>query len=73
MSAVTKGPMNQENESSVFDDADALIALAQKSFAKAAQAAVTENDARGISTHGTEGQRLVVRQPSKVHAKTTPK
>lgn len=48
-----------------FDDADALIALAQRSFAKAATAAVAENDRLGIPTHGSVGGKLVVRQPPK--------
>ncbi len=37
----------------VFDEAEALIALAGLSFAKAAAAAVAQNDRLGIPTHGS--------------------
>jgi hypothetical protein len=40
-----------------------LIAQAQQAFAKAARAAVAENDRLGIPTHGAVGGKLVVRRP----------
>jgi hypothetical protein len=55
-----------ENDDQIFNDADELIALAQHSFTKAAQAAVSENDRLGIPTHGSVGGKLIVRQPPKV-------
>jgi hypothetical protein len=56
------------NDDALFDDADALIALAQRSFARAAQAEVAENERRGIPTHGAVKGKLVVRRPVKVRA-----
>jgi hypothetical protein len=53
------------DDDSVFDDADALIALAQRSFEQAAKAEVARNDGLGIPTHGAVGRKLVVRQPPK--------
>jgi len=64
MNAV-RSQKNTENDDHVFDDADALIALAQRSFTKAARTAVAENDRLGIPTHGSVGGKLVVRQPHK--------
>ncbi|MBF0568544.1 MAG: hypothetical protein HQK95_06700 [Nitrospirae bacterium] len=51
------------DDDSIFDDADALIALAQKSFTRAAKKAVAENDALGIPTHYSEGGKLLVHMP----------
>jgi len=48
------------------DDPDGLIALAQRSFDKAAKAAVAENDGLGIPTHGAISGTLVVRQLPRV-------
>jgi hypothetical protein len=48
---------------SVFDDADALIAQAQRSFDRAAKAQVAENDRLGIATHGAVDGKLVERRP----------
>ncbi|MBF0140157.1 MAG: hypothetical protein HQL74_07750 [Magnetococcales bacterium] len=50
---------------SVFDDAAALIALAQKSFDKVAKAEISKNDSLGIPTHGAVGRILMARQPPK--------
>lgn len=52
-----------ENNDRIFEDADALIALAQKSFNQAAKNEVTKNDALGIPTHGAVGDTIVIRQP----------
>lgn len=60
-----KKPKFAEPDDRMFEDADALIALAQQSFTKAAKAAVAENDRLGIPTHGSVGGRLVVRHPHK--------
>lgn len=49
----------------VFDDPDALIALAQKSFRKAAKAEVAKSDRIGIPTHGSVDGKPVVRKPAK--------
>jgi hypothetical protein len=49
----------------VFDDAEALIALAQSSFLKAARAEVALNDRLGIATHGASGGEIVTRRPAK--------
>lgn len=40
-----------------------LIALAQSSFSRAAEQAIRENDAYGITTHGAVKGKLEVRQP----------
>jgi hypothetical protein len=56
------------NDDALFDDADALIALAQRSFARAAQAEVAENERLGIPTHGAVKGKLVVRRPVKARA-----
>lgn len=53
------------NDDQIFEDADALIALAQRSFAKAAKAALAENDKLGLPTHGSIKGRLIVRHPPK--------
>jgi hypothetical protein len=53
------------NDDALFDDADALIALAQRSFARAAKEEVAENDRLGIPTHGAVKGKLVVRRPVK--------
>ena len=52
-----------QDPDSVFDDSDALLALAVTSFSKAAQAEVAKNDRLGIPTHGAVGGRLVIRRP----------
>ncbi len=44
----------------IFDDADALIAIAQNSFTKTAKNAVDENDQLGIPTHGSINGKLEV-------------
>ena len=49
----------------VVDDPDAVIALAQRAFHKAARAAVAENDRLGIPTHGAVGGTLATRHPPK--------
>jgi len=53
------------NDNGIFDDADALIAIAQKSFTKTAKKAVDENDRLGIPTHGSIGDKLVVHHSPK--------
>jgi hypothetical protein len=53
------------NDDHMFDDAEALIALAQRSFTRAAKAEVAENDRLGIPTHGSVNGKLVVRHPPK--------
>jgi hypothetical protein len=58
----TKGTQDPD---SVFDDAEALFALADVSFAEAARAEVAKNDCLGIPTHGSVGGKLVVRHPLK--------
>jgi hypothetical protein len=65
MTAAKKRSEIPVDNDSVFDDADALIALAQKSFKRAAQEQVGENDRLGIATHGAAGGKLKVRQPPK--------
>jgi hypothetical protein len=62
MAAVRK-PKDPESEDDVFDDANALIALAARSFSAAAREAVIENDRLGIRTHGSANGKLIVRQP----------
>lgn len=49
----------------LFDDADALIALARRSFTRAAKAEVGENDRLGVPTHGAVNGKLIVRPPSR--------
>jgi hypothetical protein len=56
------------NDDALFDDADALIALAQRSFARAAKEEVAENDRLGIPTHGAVKGKLVIRRPVKARA-----
>jgi DNA-directed RNA polymerase subunit alpha len=53
------------DDDSVFDDADALLALAQNAFTRAAKEEVAKNDSLNIPTHGSHNGRLVVRQPPK--------
>jgi hypothetical protein len=53
------------NDDALFDDADGLIALAQKSFTRAANAEVAENNRLGLPTHGAVRGKLLVRSPSK--------
>lgn len=53
------------NDDSAFNDADALLALALKSFARAATKEVAKNDSLGIPTYGSDKGKLVVRQPPK--------
>ena len=62
---VVRSQTDVENDDRIFGDANALIALAQHSFIKAAQAAVSEHDRLGIPTHGSVGGKLIVRQPPK--------
>lgn len=61
----------QHNDDSIFDDAEALIALAQASFKRAAKKAVAENDALGIPTHGAINGKLVVHMPPQKKATRT--
>src|SRR6202161_3430522 len=53
MVAARKISDSEAHDDSVFDDADALIALAQKSFTRAAKEEVAKNDSLGIPTHGS--------------------
>jgi len=53
----------RQTDKSIFDDGDALIALATASFKKAAKAAVAENDRLGITTHGSVDGKIVERKP----------
>ena len=71
MAAVRK-PKDPPNDDVLFDDPDALIALAQRSFARAAKAEVAENDRLGIPTHGTVDGKLVVRRPIKARTVSRP-
>lgn len=50
-------------DKSIFDDGEALIALATASFKKAAKAAVAENDRLGIATHGSVDGKIVEHKP----------
>jgi hypothetical protein len=52
-------------DKSIFDDGEALIAMATASFKKAAKAAVAENDSLGITTHGSVDSKIVERKPAK--------
>ena len=63
MVALPKARHNESNDDSVFDDADALILLAQRSFTKAAKRAVAENDALGIPSPGSIDGKIVFRVP----------
>ncbi|MBF0539799.1 MAG: hypothetical protein HQL03_16280 [Nitrospirae bacterium] len=65
-------PTQPNDDDSIFDDAEALIALAQKSFTKAAKKAVAENDSLGIPTHGSVDGKLVVHMPPPKKAQHTP-
>ncbi|MBF0463885.1 MAG: hypothetical protein HQK88_01810 [Nitrospirae bacterium] len=51
------------DDDSVFDNADALIELAQKSFTEAAKKAAAKHDALGIPTHYSVGGKLEVYTP----------
>jgi hypothetical protein len=62
MVVVLKTRNRQADEDSVFDDPDRLIALAERSFEKAARAEVARNDSLGLPTHGAVGGKLVVRR-----------
>jgi hypothetical protein len=53
-----------QDDDSIFDDADALIALAQKSFAKATKKAIAENDVLGIPSPYSRNGKIYFRQPS---------
>lgn len=48
---------------SIFDDAEAVVAMATASFKKAAKAAIAENDRLGITTHGSVDGKIVERKP----------
>ncbi|MBF0261323.1 MAG: hypothetical protein HQL97_05715 [Magnetococcales bacterium] len=63
MGAARKIKHLESDDDSIFDDTAALIALAQRSFNKAAKAEVAKNDRLGIPTHGAVGGQLAVRQP----------
>ncbi|MEO5345136.1 MAG: hypothetical protein H7834_02010 [Magnetococcus sp. YQC-9] len=63
MGAVRKIKQVESDDDSVFDDAAAVIRLAQRSFNRAAKAEVAKNDHLGIPTHGAMGGQLAVRQP----------
>jgi hypothetical protein len=65
MVAVRKTKPAAPADDDVFEDADALIALARESFAKAARAEVAMNDRLGIATHGAVNGEIVTRQPPK--------
>ncbi|QWR76817.1 hypothetical protein [Candidatus Magnetomonas plexicatena] len=51
------------DDDSIFDNADALIELAQKSFSEAARKAAAKHDALGIPTHYAIGGKLEVYTP----------
>jgi hypothetical protein len=54
---------SSQADKSIFDDGEALVALATASFKKAAKAAVAENDRLGIATHGSVDGKIVERKP----------
>jgi hypothetical protein len=60
---ILKSRDNLVDEVSVFDDPEALITLAQRSFERAASAEVVANDSLAIPTHGAIDGELVVRPP----------
>jgi len=64
MEAVRK-PKHAAEPVDIFANPEALIALARKSFARAAKAEVATNDRLGIATHGAVNGELVTRQPRK--------
>jgi hypothetical protein len=66
MTAVKNNAYADSNDR-IFDDADALIELAQKSFAKAAKKAVAENDWLGIPTHGSVGDKDAIKAIGRYH------
>ncbi|MBF0565499.1 MAG: hypothetical protein HQK89_09675 [Nitrospirae bacterium] len=61
------------DDDSIFDDAEALIELAQKSFTKAAKKAIAENDALGIPSPGSVDGKIVFRMPPPKKATQTPR
>jgi hypothetical protein len=56
----------------IFDDPDALTALAQQSFNKAAREAIEENDRLGVPSYGGKDGKIVVRQPRQAKKPTGP-
>ncbi|MBF0320482.1 MAG: hypothetical protein HQL01_11840 [Nitrospirae bacterium] len=52
-----------DNGGSIFDDAEALIELAKKSFAKAAKREAAKHEALGIPTHYAINGKLAVYTP----------
>ena len=61
MTALTK---DHGTEADIFDDPEALIALAQRSFAAAKREALAENDRLGITSYGSRDGKIVARQPA---------
>jgi hypothetical protein len=59
-------------DNSIFDDDEALTALMQESFTRAAKKAVAENDALGIPTHYSVGGELKVHTPPPKKTTRTP-
>lgn len=64
MPAIRKVKPVSPPDDGVFADAEALIALANRSFDRAAKAQVAENDRLGIATHGAVDGKLVERRPA---------
>jgi hypothetical protein len=58
-------PMIVVDDHDIFDDADAVIAAARRSFTLAAEAEIAKNDQLGIPTHGSAGGKLIIRRPDK--------
>lgn len=64
VAAATRKPARAQKP--IFDDGEALLALAKECFDKAAKEEVSKNDALGIDTHGSINGKLAIRKaPSK--------
>jgi succinate dehydrogenase/fumarate reductase flavoprotein subunit len=48
---------------SILDDPEALTQIAIRAFARAKDEAIRENDRLGVPSYGSEGGKIVVRQP----------
>lgn len=71
MTAAPK-PKRTGSKGHMFDDPDALTALAQQSFHKATREAIDENDRRGVPSYGGKDGKIVVRQPRQAKTSTGP-
>ncbi len=64
MGGMTALSKDHGDRADIFDDPEAVLELAKRSFAKARRRAVEENDRLGITSVGSEDGKIVRKPPA---------